>query len=208
MLQEIKKALIEGNKDLVEALIKKALASDFKAESLLNDALIKGMEQVGERFKNCEIFIPEVLIAARAMNSGLAILEPCLISENIQPRGVVVIGTVKGDLHDIGKNLVMMMLRGHGYKVIDLGVDVTAERFIEAASTHRADLIGLSALLTTTMIQMKNVILRINEVGLKIPVIVGGAPVTADYARQIGASGYAPDAASAVEEAARIISQK
>jgi 5-methyltetrahydrofolate--homocysteine methyltransferase len=207
MLDRIEQALIAGEKETVERLVAEALASGLTASRILDDALIKGMARVGELFKSCEIFIPEVLVAARAMNAGLALLEPHLVRENVQPRGVVVIGTVKGDLHDIGKNLVAMMLRGNGYKVVDLGVDVAADRFVEAARSERAGLIGLSALLTTTMVQMKGVVEAVKSAGLDVPVIIGGAPVTADFARQVGANGYAPDAASAVEEAARVMAR-
>lgn len=207
MLERIEQALIAGEKETVEKLVGEALAAGLEASLILDDALIKGMARVGELFKGSEIFIPEVLVAARAMNAGLALLEPHLVREKVQPKGVVVIGTVKGDLHDIGKNLVAMMLRGNGYKVVDLGVDVPADRFIEAARAEGAGVIGLSALLTTTMVQMKGVIEAVRTAGLDIPVIVGGAPVTSDFARQIGASGYASDAASAVEEAARVMAR-
>ena len=163
------------------------------------------MEKLGILFKNNEVFIPEVLVAARAMNAGLAKLEPYLIRDKVQPKGVVVIGTVKGDLHDIGKNLVAMMLRGAGYKIVDVGIDVSPEKFIEAAKANGAGVIACSALLTTTMVQMKNIVEAVHASGLKIPVIIGGAPVTQDYADQIRADGYAPDAASAVEEISRLI---
>jgi len=146
-----------------------------------------------------------VLVAARAMNAGLAKLEPFLISDKVQPKGVVVIGTVKGDLHDIGKNLVAMMLRGNGFKIVDMGIDVSPERFVEAARANQASVVACSALLTTTMVQMKNIVDAVEASGLKIPVVIGGAPVTKDYAAQIRAHGYAPDAASAVEEVGRLL---
>ena len=205
MLNEIREALFQGKKAQVEGLVAKALSSGMPAAVILNEGLIMGLEKVGVMFKNDEIFIPEVLVAARAMNAGMAILEPFLIKEKIEPRGTVVIGTVKGDLHDIGKNLVAMMLRGSGYKIIDLGTDVTAEKFVEAARIHNAGIIALSALLTTTMGQMKNVIECLRSSGLKTAVIIGGAPINRDYANKITAEGYAPDAASAVDEVRRIL---
>ena len=204
MLNEIEEALLKGKKDAVEALVEKALASGLPAARILNEGLIAGMEKLGAMFKNNEVFIPEVLVSARAMNAGLAKLEPSLIKDKVEPRGTVVIGTVKGDLHDIGKNLVAMMLRGSGYKIIDLGADVAPERFVEAAKANKASIVALSALLTTTMVQMKNVVEALRTAGLRTAVVIGGAPVTHDYAVKISAAGYAPDAASAVEEVGRI----
>ncbi|MBE3110337.1 MAG: cobalamin B12-binding domain-containing protein, partial [Acidobacteria bacterium] len=156
-------------------------------------------------FKNNEVYVPEVLIAARAMHGGMSILAPVLAKAGVKPLGQVVLGTVKGDLHDIGKNLVAMMLRGNGYKIVDLGVDVLPEKYLEAAKANGAGAIALSALLTTTMVQMKNVVDAVEASGLGIPVVIGGAPVTRDYANQIRARGFAPDAASAVEEIGRLI---
>jgi 5-methyltetrahydrofolate--homocysteine methyltransferase len=205
MLDKLKEALIAGEKSAVESFIDQALASGIPTRRILNEGLIAGMEKVGELFKNNEIFIPEVLVSARAMNAALTKLEPHLLKDNVEPRGLVVIGTVKGDLHDIGKNLVAMMLKGAGYKIVDLGADVGPEKFVEAAGQYQAHIIALSALLTTTMIQMKNVIQALKDAGLKIPVIVGGAPLTQDYADQIGAGGYAPDAASAVDVVHRLV---
>ena len=205
MLNTMQDALIAGKKAEVESLVDQALAAGVPAAKILNEGLIPGMERLGVQFKNNEVFIPEVLVAARAMHAGLARLEPLLVRDGIEPKGVVVIGTVKGDLHDIGKNLVAMMLRGNGYKIVDLGVDVAPEKYLEAAKTHGAGAIAISALLTTTMVQMKNVIQAVKTAGLAIPVVIGGAPVTRDYADQIGALGYAPDAASAVEEIGRLI---
>jgi 5-methyltetrahydrofolate--homocysteine methyltransferase len=205
MFQELQDALLKGKKADVEALVEKALASGLAAAKILNEGLIPGMEKLGILFKNNEVFIPEVLVAARAMNAGLAKLEPHLIKDKIQPRGVVVIGTVKGDLHDIGKNLVAMMLRGSGYKIVDVGIDVSPEKFIEAAKANSAGVIACSALLTTTMVQMKNIVEAVHASGLKVPVIIGGAPVTKEYAAQIHADGYAPDAASAVEEVGKLV---
>jgi len=188
-----------GKKNDVEALIDQALAARIPAREILNEGLISGMEKIGVLFKNNEIFIPEVLVAARAMNAALTKLEPYLVKDKVKPKGLVVIGTVKGDLHDIGKNLVAMMIKGAGYKILDLGADVAAEKFVSAAKEHKADIVALSALLTTTMIQMKSVIQALQDAGLSVPVIVGGAPLTQDYADEIGARGYAPDAASAVD---------
>ena len=205
MLNEMQEALIAGKKADVEALVGRALDSGLAAAKILNEGLIPGMERLGEMFKNNEVFIPEVLVAARAMNAGLAKLEPFLIKDKVQPKGVVVIGTVKGDLHDIGKNLVAMMLRGNGYKIVDMGIDVSPEKFVEAARTNGASIVACSALLTTTMVQMKNVVAALGQSGLNIPVVIGGAPVTKEYADQIGAGGYAPDAASAVEEVGRLL---
>jgi 5-methyltetrahydrofolate--homocysteine methyltransferase len=199
MLEAMQEALMGGRKAEVETLLDRALAEGLPTRRILNEGLIAGMEKLGVLFKNNEVFIPEVLVAARAMNAALVKLEPLLIKEGIEPKGCVVIGTVKGDLHDIGKNLVAMMLKGAGFKIVDLGADVAPEKFVEAAKTHRADVVALSALLTTTMAQMKAVISALQTAGLNGPVIVGGAPLTADYASQIGARGYAPDAASAVD---------
>ena len=207
MLKQIQEALLAGNKDKVEKLVDQALASRLTAASVLNEGLIVGMERLGVMFKNNEVFIPEVLVAARAMNAGMAKLEPLLIKEGVKPKGAVVIGTVKGDLHDIGKNIVGMMLKGAGYKIIDLGIDVSPEKYVAAAKENRANIVALSALLTTTMVQMKNVVEAVKAAGLGIPVIIGGAPVTRDYADQIKAQGYAPDAASAVEEVGRLLAR-
>jgi 5-methyltetrahydrofolate--homocysteine methyltransferase len=205
MLEQIQDALIVGKKAEVESLVDQALAAGLPAGRILNEGLIPGMERLGVQFKNNEVFIPEVLVAARAMNAGLAKLEPHLAKAGVQPRGVVVIGTVKGDLHDIGKNLVAMMLRGNGYKIVDLGVDVAPEKYVEEAQANGAGVIALSALLTTTMVQMGKVIEAVEKAGLRIPVVIGGAPVTREYADRIQARGYAPDAASAVEEIGRLI---
>jgi 5-methyltetrahydrofolate--homocysteine methyltransferase len=205
MFQELQDALLKGKKADVEVLVEKALESGLSAAKILNEGLIPGVEKLGILFKNNEVFIPEVLVAARAMNAGLAKLEPHLIKDKVQPKGIVVIGTVKGDLHDIGKNLVAMMLRGSGYKIVDVGIDVSPEKFVEAAKTSGAGVIACSALLTTTMVQMKNIVEAVRASGLKIPVIIGGAPVTKDYADQIHADGYAPDAASAVEAVSKLV---
>jgi len=199
MLEALQEALMGGRKAEVETLLDRAIAEGLPTRRILNEGLIAGMEKLGVLFKNNEVFIPEVLVAARAMNAALVKIEPLLIKEGIEPKGCVVIGTVKGDLHDIGKNLVAMMLKGAGFKIVDLGADVAPEEFVEAAKIHQADVVALSALLTTTMVQMKAVITALQTAGLNVPVIVGGAPLTPEYAGQIGARGYAPDAASAVD---------
>jgi 5-methyltetrahydrofolate--homocysteine methyltransferase len=205
MLKAMQEALMAGRKAEIESLVDQALAAGVPAGTILNEGLIPGMERLGVQFKANEVFIPEVLVAARAMNAGMSKLEPHLAKAGIKPRGIVVIGTVKGDLHDIGKNLVSMMLRGNGYKIVDLGVDVAPEKYVEAAKTSGAGVIALSALLTTTMVQMKAIVEAVEKAGLAVPVVIGGAPVTRDYADQIRASGYAPDAASAVEEIGRLL---
>ncbi len=199
MLNKMQDALMAGKKAEVESLVEQAIASGMSARQILNEGLIVGMERLGVLFKNNEVFIPEVLVAARAMNAGLTKLEPQLLREKVEPQGLVLIGTVKGDLHDIGKNLVAMMLKGAGYKIVDLGTDVGPERFAAAAKEHGAQVVALSALLTTTMVQMKGIIQALQAAGVSAPVIVGGAPLTQEYASQIGARGYAPDAASAVD---------
>jgi 5-methyltetrahydrofolate--homocysteine methyltransferase len=207
MLDKLQDALMAGKKAEVETLVDQALAEGLPTRRILNEGLIEGMQKLGVMFKNNEVFIPEVLVAARAMNAGLTKLEPYLIKDKIEPKGLVVIGTVKGDLHDIGKNLVGMMLKGAGYKIVDLGADVAPDRFVEAARQNKADVVALSALLTTTMIQMKSVVQAFQGAGLGVPVIVGGAPLTQDYADQIGAKGYAPDAASAVDIVHRLLAK-
>ncbi len=194
------KALSEGSMEGVKKLTQEALNRGESAESILSQGLIKAMDQIGVKFKNCEIYIPEVLIAARAMHAGLGVLKPILAKSTTSTMAKIVLGTVKGDLHDIGKNLVGMMLEGGGFEVVDIGIDAPPEKFIEAAKEHGARVIGMSALLTTTMMQMKATIEKAKAAGLssRLKIMVGGAPVTAEFAKQIGADGYAPDAASAV----------
>jgi 5-methyltetrahydrofolate--homocysteine methyltransferase len=208
LLNALKEAVIVGNANAAKELTEKALAENIPAKTILDDALIPGMMVVGEKFKNNEYYVPEVLIAARAMYAALDLLRPILSQSDIEPIGTVVIGTVKGDLHDIGKNLVRMMLEGGGFRVIDLGVDVAPEKFIEAIKEHNAQILAMSALLTTTMPSMKVTIDALKEAGLrdKVKVMVGGAPVTQQWADEIGADGYAPDAASAVDKAKELIS--
>jgi 5-methyltetrahydrofolate--homocysteine methyltransferase len=194
-------ALSQGKTDGVEKLVQEALERGESAERILKDGLIPAMDRIGIKFKNGEIYIPEVLIAARAMHAGMAVLKPILSKSTSSMAGKVVIGTVKGDFHDIGKNLVIMMLEGGGFEVVDLGIDVPIDRFIEAIRKDEPHVVGLSALLTTTMREMKNIIQAFETAGLRnqVKVIVGGAPVTEKFAKEIGADGYAPDAASAVD---------
>lgn len=202
ILESIKEATISGNANQVVDLAQKALDQGIKPETIINDSLISAMSVVGERFKNGEIYVPEMLIAARAMQAGLKVLKPLLVSGEVKSAAKVVIGTVRGDLHDIGKNLVSMMLEGAGMEVIDLGVDVPPDRFVEAIKTHQPQFVGMSALLTTTMENMKTTIAAIEAAGLRdsVKILVGGAPVSQSYADEIGADGYAPDAGSAADK--------
>ncbi len=206
-LQGIATALIAGKRNDVVEKVKQALAEKVSPAQILSDGLIAGMSVVGTKFKNNEFYVPEVLIAARAMKAGMEILAPSLAAAGVQPVAKVVIGTVKGDLHDIGKNLVAMMLQGGGFEVIDLGTDVPAEKFVQTAQEKGAKLIAMSALLTTTMPQMATVVKALQEAGLsgKVKAMIGGAPVTQDFCDEIGAQGYAPDAASAVDKAKELI---
>ena len=195
----IAEALIAGDAGKVKDLVQAAMDENVAPQKILDEGLISGMEVVGIRFKNCEIYVPEVLVSARAMHAGMDILEPALAKSGVKARGTFVVGTVKGDLHDIGKNLVAMMLKGAGWKVVDLGVDVDAEKYVQTAIDVNADVIGLSALLTTTMVNMKSVIELAKNKDCNAKIVVGGAPLTQSYADEIGANGYAPDAATAVE---------
>lgn len=206
-LRAIADAVKAGRAKIVKTLVTEAVAEGVPAESILNDGLIVGMNELGILFKNNEVYVPEVLIAARAMKTGTEILKPLLAEANAQSRGVVAIGTVKGDLHDIGKNLVGMMLEGAGFTVIDLGVDVPPESFIDAAKNQGAQILGMSALLTTTMPSIKLSIDAIREAGVrdKVKIMVGGAPVTQSFADEVGADGYSPDAASAADLAKALI---
>ncbi len=204
-LQGIADALIAGQRDEIKAKVQQAIDEGTGPETILNGGLVAGMAVVGQRFKANEIYVPEVLISARAMHAGMEMIEPLLTAAGVERIGKVVIGTVKGDLHDIGKNLVGMMLRGGGYEVVDLGTDVSAEQFADAARDSHANMIGMSALLTTTMPYMAKVVEMVKQAGLDhVRAMVGGAPVTAQFADEIGADGYAPDAASAVELAQRL----
>lgn len=204
-LKGIADNLIGGKKDEVASLVQAAVDEGEDVGKILDEGLVAGMSVVGKKFKNNEFYVPEVLIAARAMHAGMDILQPLLAKSGIKPVGVVVLGTVKGDLHDIGKNLVGMMLKGGGFQVEDLGVDVAPEVFAEKAKETGAQLVALSALLTTTMPQMKTVVDEIAKAGGSAKIMVGGAPLTQAYADEIGASGYAPDAASAVDLANKLV---
>lgn len=206
LIQSVYQNVVDGNKPGVEADVRACLDAGVAAETVLNRGLIPAMSQVGKLFEEGEYFVPEMLIAARAMQTGLALLKPYLAEADIQPAGKVAIGTVKGDLHDIGKNLVSMMLEGAGFAIQDLGTDVPAEKFVQAAA-EGAQIIALSALLTTTMPNMKTTIEALNSAGLhgKVKVMIGGAPVTEAYAKQIGADGFAPDASRAVSVARALV---
>jgi 5-methyltetrahydrofolate--homocysteine methyltransferase len=206
-LKAIYESVVEGDNAGVQANVKSALEAGLPAGTILTDGLIAGMAEVGRLFEEGEYFVPEMLISARAMKSAMAILKPLLSAGEVGAAGKVIIGTVKGDLHDIGKNLVSLMLEGAGFQVIDLGSDVSAEKFIEAAKEHTPDIIAMSALLTTTMVNMRSAITALEEAGLrgKVKIMIGGAPVTESFAQQIGADGYAADASRAVATAKSLL---
>lgn len=206
-LTEIYQSVLKGDMPSATENVQLALEEDIDAESILHKGLIPAMEEVGRLFEEGEYFVPEMLISARAMQACLGILKPLLVDADIKPAGKVAIGTVKGDLHDIGKNLVAMMLEGGGFEIIDLGTDVSPEKYIDAIHKEEVDIVGMSALLTTTMPNMGAIINSISEAGLrdKVKIIIGGAPVTADYADSIGADGFAPDASQAVSLAKKLI---
>ena len=206
-LQALADAIINGKAPLAKEVTEQLLAAKVSPSDVLNKGLVAGMSVVGAKFKNNEFYVPEVLIAARAMKMAMEVLRPVLASAGVKPVATVAIGTVRGDLHDIGKNLVAMMLEGAGFQINDLGVDVKPEQFVESVKGEGASLICLSALLTTTMPAMKDTIQALADAGLRsgVCVMVGGAPVTQDYAREIGADGYAPDAASAVDTAKELL---
>ena len=208
MLEELKKAVLDGEDEKAAELTRKALEAGIEPGKILNEALVPAMEIVGKEYEEGKRYVPEMLISAEAMKAAMAVLRPKLVKSGVKLKGKVIIGTVEGDLHDIGKNLVAMMLEGAGFEVIDLGVDVTAERFIQAVKEHKPDVLGMSALLTTTMIHMPEVIAALKAAGLReqVKVIVGGAPITREYAEKIGADGYAPNAASAVELVKQLLS--
>ncbi len=205
-LEELKQNLIGGKAPQVKELVQSAVNEGMDVKQILNEGLIAGMAVVGARFKKNEFYIPEVLIAARAMNTGMEILEPLLMKSGVEPVGTIAIGTAKGDLHDIGKNLVGMMLKGAGFKVEDLGIDVPPEKFVDAAK-NGAKIVAVSALLTTTMPGMKDVVEALGKAGLdgQVKTMVGGAPVTQSYADEIKADGYAPDSGSAVDKAKELL---
>jgi len=198
-------AIIKGDQNTAVKITKSAIDEGTKAEKILNEGLIAGMDVIGSRFKKNEVYIPEVLIAARAMKMAMSILEPELVKAGVKPVAKFLIGTAQGDLHDIGKNLVAMMMKGAGFEVIDLGVDVKPEKFVEQARAAGAHLIGISALLTTTMPAMEKTIQALKSAGILAKIMIGGAPVTQNYADKIGANGYAADAASAVDLAKKLV---
>jgi len=206
-LKEIYESTIVGNAPKVKELVEQALAEGVAPGDIISNHLIPAMAEVGDRFARNEFYVPEMLIAARAMQGGLAILKPLLIDSDIVSAGRVAIGTVKGDLHDIGKNLVSMMLEGAGFEIVDLGVDVGPEKFIEAVQENQVQIVALSALLTTTMTMMKGTITALSDAGVRdqVKVIIGGAPVTQSYADEIGADGYADDAGGAVKVAKKLL---
>lgn len=203
LLDKISESLQKGKAKDVKAMVEEAVSAGIPAEKILNEGLLSGMSVVGVKFKNNEVYVPDVLIAARAMKAGTAILKPLLASDGVKSSGRVVIGTVKGDLHDIGKNLVAMMMEGKGFEVIDVGTDVPAEKFVNAAIENDAHFICCSALLTTTMGEMKNVVETAEKAGVRdrFTIMVGGAPVNESFAKTVGADIYTADAASAAEAA-------
>lgn len=209
ILKNIGEALAKGDRTAVAKLTKEALDKGIDVKTILEDGLIASMNAIGEKFKANEIFIPEVLIAARAMHAGIAVLEPHFMACGIKPAGKVVIGTVKGDLHDIGKNIVSMMLKGACFEVMDLGIDVPPGKFVEIVQTKGADIIAMSSLLTTSMGAMKDTIKLLKDLSLrdKVKIIIGGAPVTQGFADSIGADSYAKDAATAVDRAKELINR-
>jgi 5-methyltetrahydrofolate--homocysteine methyltransferase len=210
VLENISEALQAGRAKDVKELVQQAIDQGIGARTILSDGLLAGMNVIGAKFKVNEVFVPEVLIAARAMNMGMTLLKPLLVDEGVKASGKVVIGTVKGDLHDIGKNVVRMMMEGRGLEVIDLGADVPAARFVDAAREHGADIVALSAMLTTTMTEMKTVIEALEAAGLrgKVKVMIGGAPITEGFRATIGADSYTVDAAAASETAVAFVQQR
>lgn len=206
VLNDISQNLQIGKAKIVKELVQKALDEGFDAQDILNNGLLPGMAVIGEKFKNDEIYVPDVMIAARAMNAGTDILKPLLASSGAKPVGKVVIGTVAGDLHDIGKNLVKMMMEGRSLEVVDLGVNVPAKKFVETAINEKAQIIACSTLLTTTMVEMENVVAAAKEAGIResVAIMIGGAPVTQSFCEKITADIYTADAASAAEAAVKV----
>ena len=206
-LKQIADCLIKGQAPKVKELVQQAINEGMASDKVLKEGLIIGMNEVGRKFKANEFYIPEVLIAARAMHAGMDILKPLLAKSSAKSAGRFAVGTVKGDLHDIGKNLVAMMVEGAGFEVTDVGIDVGPEKFVEAVKEKNIQVLGLSALLTTTMPSMKGTITALGKAGLKgkVKTIIGGAPITQNYADEIGADGYAPDAASAVDKVKELL---
>ncbi|HKJ68703.1 MAG TPA: corrinoid protein [bacterium] len=207
ILDDIRDGIIEGQVDHVVSRVQQALDEELMPGDILNDGLIAAMAEVGRRYEAKEFFVPEMLIAASAMKKGMNVLKPHLVSSNVKPRGTVIAGTVKGDLHDIGKNLVCVMLEGSGFEIYDLGVDVSAEQFLEALRSREANIVAMSALLTTTMVQMRTTMEALSESGVRnqVKVLIGGAPVNERFAREIGADGYAPDAYQSVQVANSLV---
>lgn len=204
-LNALKEAVIKGDRASATQLTKELLAAGTPPKAVLDEGLVAGMAIVGARFKRNEVFVPEVLIAARAMKEAMVILEPVLVKAGIRPAHTAVIGTVQGDLHDIGKNLVAMMWKGANFGVVDLGTNVAPQRFVDAAKEHKASIVGLSSLLTTTMPAMKQAVEALRAAKVASKILIGGAPVTQAFAQEIGADGYAPDAASAVDVAQKLV---
>lgn len=209
-LNDIVKSVINGEIDQVGDQVKALIASGTDPLEIINQGLIAGMNAVGARFKAGDMYVPEVLMSARSMSAGLELVKPLIADKDINSQGKVIIGTVRGDLHDIGKNLVAMMMRSSGLEVVDLGIDVAPEKFIEAVREHSPDIVGMSALLTTTMTAMKDTIELLEEEGLraKVKVIIGGAPVSQEFANYVGADAYAPDAATATDQCKELIGAK
>lgn len=207
LLDEMNTSVIEGDRDKVEELTRQALEQGIEVKAILNEGMIGAMDVVGQRFESGEMFIPEMIVAGEAMTRGLNILRPLFKESGIKPQGTVVIGTVKGDVHSIGKSLASMMMEGAGFKIIDLGVNVSPEQFVNSAREEGAQLVGMSALLTTTMPLMKATIDALKEAGLldKVKTLIGGAPITQEYADKIGADGYAPDAATGVKKVKELV---
>ncbi|HHW74941.1 MAG TPA: cobalamin-binding protein [Firmicutes bacterium] len=204
-MKEILESVIAGDVEKVKSLVKKSLDDGVRPDQIISEGLIKAMDIVGSRMKSGEMYVPEVLIAAEAMKGGLSLVKPLLGDESSYAAGRVVIGTVAGDLHDIGKNLVVMLLESSGFEVIDLGVDVSTEDFAKALEEHKPQLVGLSALLTTTMAAMEETVKAINEKAPQVKTMIGGAPVSQQFADEIGAGGYAPDGAAAVDLAKQLL---
>jgi 5-methyltetrahydrofolate--homocysteine methyltransferase len=207
LFQKIASNLYQGEEKEVARLVQQALDQDIAPADILQSGLVAGMDEVGKDFKAGDLYVPEVLIAARAMHAGMAVLRPLLAESDTSSAGKFLIGTVKGDLHDIGKNLVKMMIEGAGFETVDLGTDVEPKDFVAAVREHQPDLVGMSALLTTTMVNMRSTIEALEEAGLRdsVKVMIGGAPVTAKFAKEINADAYAPDAASAVDKARELV---
>jgi len=209
LLEQISTALQKGKAKDIKELVQQAIDQNIPAETILNDGLMAGMNVIGGKFKRNEVFVPEVLVAGRAMNIGTAMLKPLLVKDGVKNKGKVVIGTVKGDLHDIGKNLVRMMIEAKGFEVIDLGVDVPGESFLKTAQESQVDIVCLSALLTTTMNEMRNVVELFEGAGVRerFKIMIGGAPITQSFCTTIGADIYTPDAASAADAAIGIVAE-